>query len=60
VLTPMRQLAIEERARLLLAVWEGVERGDDRLVAVEWKEVVEIRRGERATNEPRRDDPVAF
>jgi hypothetical protein len=59
VLAPVRQLWVDELARFLLAVGGRVERGDDELVAMERAQVVEVRLGERAADQPPRDDRVA-
>jgi hypothetical protein len=59
VLAPVGQLPIEELACFLIGVGRGVERTDDQLVAVECVQVVEVRLGERAADQPPRDDLVA-
>jgi hypothetical protein len=59
VLAPVRQLSVDELARFLLAVGGRVERGDDELVAMERAQVVEVRLGERAADQPPRDDRAA-
>jgi hypothetical protein len=53
------QLPVEELTRFLLAVGGRVERSDDALVSMERTEVVEVRFGEWAADEPPRDDRVA-
>jgi hypothetical protein len=50
------QLTVEERARFLLAVGGRVKRGNDALVAMEREQVVEVLLGERAADQPPRDD----
>jgi hypothetical protein len=59
VLAPVRQLAVQEFARFLIAIGFGVERGDHALVSMKRAQVGEVGLGERAPAQASRLDRVS-
>jgi hypothetical protein len=54
VLAPMRQLAVQEFARFIVAIGFGVECGDHALVAMKRAQVGEVGLGERTPDQASR------
>jgi hypothetical protein len=60
VVAPVRQLAVQEVTRLLVAIGLGVECGDYALVAMKRAQVGEVGLGERTPDQASRLDRVSL